>query len=86
MTTRFLGFVGSLSSSEQQLWFPDQNAQDPDSWTLSHLIQLKQEYKKVVEDFSCDIPEFITVQDPSAPPSNILNLPPLTTLHSATTG
>jgi hypothetical protein len=52
---------------------------------LPHLIQLQHEYKKLVEDFNCDIQEFITVQDPPAPPSNILHLPPLTSLHSATT-
>ncbi len=85
MTTRFLDFVGSLSSSEEQLWFPNQNAKDPDTWTLSHLIQVKQEYKKLVEDLNCDIQEFITVQDPAAPPSNILHLPPLTSLHATTT-
>ncbi len=50
-------------------------------WTLSHLIQLKQEYIKLVEDFNCDIQEFITVQDPPAPPSNILHLSPLTSLQ-----
>jgi len=49
MASRFIGFVGSLSSSEQQ--FPNQNVPDPDTWTLSHLLQLKQEYKKLVEDF-----------------------------------
>jgi hypothetical protein len=85
MTTRFLDFVGSLSSSEEQLWFPNQNVKDPDTWTLSHLIQVKQEYEKLVEDFNCDIQEFITVQDPAVPPSNILHLPPLTSLHSVTT-
>jgi hypothetical protein len=67
MTALFLGFVGSLSSSEQQLWFPNQNVQDPDTWTLSHLIQLQHEYKKLVEDFNCDIQEFITIQDPPDP-------------------
>ncbi len=88
---RFLVFVGSLSSSEQQFWFPNQNVQDPDTWTFPHLIQLKQEYKKIVEDFNCDIQEFITVQDLPDPPSNILDqqnilhLPDLTSLHSATT-
>ncbi len=30
MVARFLGFVGSLSSAEQQSWFPNQNVQDPD--------------------------------------------------------
>jgi hypothetical protein len=53
MAVRLLGFVGSLSSAEQQLWFPNQNVQDPDTLTLPHLIQLKQEYKKLVEDFNC---------------------------------
>ena len=74
----------SGSSSEQQLWFPNQNVQDPDTLTLPHLIQLKQEYKKLVEDFNCDLKEFMTVQGPPAPPSKILLLPPLTRLHSAT--
>jgi hypothetical protein len=55
MTARFLGFVGSLSSSEQQLWIPNQNVQDPDTWTLSHLIQLLHEYNKLVEDFNCEV-------------------------------
>jgi hypothetical protein len=85
MTVRFLGFVGSLSSSEQQLWFPNQNVKESDTWTLAQLIQLQREYKKLVEDFNCDTQKFITVQDPPSPPSNILDLPPLTTLHSDTT-
>ena len=35
--------------------------------TLSpHLIQLQHEYKKLVENYNCDIQEFITVQDPPA--------------------
>jgi hypothetical protein len=85
MTVCFLVFVGSLSSSEQQLWFPHQNVEDPVTWTLSHLIQLQHEYKKLVEDFNCDIQEFITVQDPPAPLSNILHLSSLTSLHSDTT-
>ena len=85
MASRFLGFVDSLSSSEQQLWFPNQNVQDPVTWTLPHLIQLQHEYKELLENHNCDIQEFITVQDPPAPPSKILHLPPLTSLHSATT-
>ncbi len=83
--SRFLGFVGSLSSSEQQLWFPNQNVQDPVTWTLPHLIQLQHEYKTLLQNYNCDIQEFITVQDPPAPPSNILHLSPLTSLHSDTT-
>ena len=59
--------------------------QDPVTWILTHLIQLQHEYKKLVENYNCDIQEFITVQDPPTPPSNILHLPPLTSLHSTTT-
>jgi hypothetical protein len=50
----------------------------PDTWTLFHLIQLKQKYKKLVEDFNCDFQEYMTVQDAPAPPSKVLLLPPLT--------
>jgi hypothetical protein len=86
MSSRVIGFVGSLSSSEQQLWFPNQNVQDPDTWTLPHVLQLKQEYKKLVENFNCDIQEFVMVQEePPALPSDTLHLPPLHCLHSATT-
>ncbi len=46
--TCFLGFVDSLSSSEQKLWFPNQNEQDPDTCALPHFLQLKQEYKRLV--------------------------------------
>ncbi len=59
--------------------------QDPVTWILPHLIQFQHEYKKLVENYNYDIQEFITVQDPPAPPSNILHLSPLTSLHSATT-
>jgi hypothetical protein len=58
--------------------------QDPVTWTLPHLIQLQHEYKTLLENYNCDIQEFITVQDPPAPLSNILHLSPLTSLHSAT--
>jgi hypothetical protein len=73
ITSRFLGFVDSLSSSEHQLWFPNQNVQDPVTWTLPHLIQLQHEYKELLENYNCDIQEFITVQDPPVPPSKILH-------------
>ncbi len=59
--------------------------QDPVTWTLPHLIQLQLEYKEFLENHNCDIQEFITVQDPPAPPSKILHLAPLTSLHSVTT-
>ena len=45
MVTRFLGFVGSLSPDEQNLWFPYQVFHDPDTWTVPHLLQLKREYE-----------------------------------------
>ena len=55
MSSRFLGLVGSLTPSEQIQWFPNQSVQDPDTWTLPHLIQLKEEYKKLQDHYSCYI-------------------------------
>jgi hypothetical protein len=34
MAICFIGLVGSLPPSEQTLWFPNQDLQDPDTWTL----------------------------------------------------
>jgi hypothetical protein len=31
LTSRFLGFVGSLSLEKQKLWFPNQVVHDPDT-------------------------------------------------------
>jgi len=63
----------------------ERKCEDPVTWILPHLIQLQHEYKKLVENYNCDIQEFITVQDPPVPPSNLLHLSPLTRLHSAIT-
>ena len=41
MVSRFLKLVGSLPPEEQQLWLPNQTAQDPDSWHAPHLLNLK---------------------------------------------
>jgi hypothetical protein len=59
--------------------------QDPVTWTLPHFIQLQHEYKELLENYNCDIQEFITVQEPPGPPSKILHLTPLTSLHLVTT-
>jgi hypothetical protein len=48
MAARFLGCIGSLSSSEQQILFPNQNVQDPVTWTSPLLMQLQHEYKELV--------------------------------------
>jgi hypothetical protein len=34
----------------QQLWPPNQQAHDPDSWTAPHLLQLKMEYEVLVNN------------------------------------
>jgi hypothetical protein len=41
MTVRFLGFVGSLSSSEQQLWFPNQNVQEDFNCDIQEFITVQ---------------------------------------------
>ena len=64
------------------IWFPHQNAQDPNTWTLSHLLQLKQEYNNLQIKYNCVVQESYVVQDQSASPSDTLLLPPLNRLYS----
>ena len=47
MDSRFLDIVGSLPPSEQTICLAHQNVQDPSTWTLPHLLQLKQEYNNL---------------------------------------
>ena len=67
MTSRFLGIVGSLSPSEQTIWIPHHNVQDPITWTLTHLLQLKQEYNNLQNKYNCVVQEWFL--------SKILQLP-----------
>jgi hypothetical protein len=57
MTYRFLGLVCTFPPPEQCFWFPNKNVQDPHTWTLSHLIQLKSEDEKIVNQYSCVVQE-----------------------------
>ncbi len=61
MTSRFLGLVGSLPLDEQQLWLPNQQSHDPDSWTTVDLLQLKMEYDVLVNKYRCNVKEMSTV-------------------------
>ena len=61
MTSRFLGLVGSLTLEEQQLWSPNQQAHDPDSWTAPHLLQLKMEYEVLINKYGSKVQEMYTV-------------------------
>ena len=56
---------------------------DPDTWTTPHLLQLKSEYEILVDKYGCVVQETFTVQDPPAPPSDTLLLPPLKCLYKA---
>jgi len=84
MASCFLGLVGALPPEEQNLWLPNQVVYDPDTWTAPHLLQLKREYDILVDKYGCLVQEKVTVQDPPAPPSDILLLPPLNCLHTDT--
>ncbi len=48
ISSRFLGLVEPLPLEEQQLWLPNQQAHDPDSWITPHLFQLKLEYEVLI--------------------------------------
>jgi hypothetical protein len=58
-----------------------QQAQDPDSWTPQHLLQLKMEYEVLINKYGWKVQDMYTVQDHPAPPSEFLLLPPLDSLY-----
>jgi hypothetical protein len=45
MASRFLGLVGSLPLEEQQPCLPNQQAHDPNSWTVPNLLQRTIEHE-----------------------------------------
>jgi hypothetical protein len=75
MAARFLKLVGSLPSEEQQLWLPNQTAQDPASW------HVKKCYDILLNNHNCKVQEMYTVQDHPPSPNEFLLLPPLESLH-----
>ena len=81
MTSRFLQLVGSLPLEEQKLWLPNQLAQDPDSWTAPHLLNLKTGYDVLSNTHDCKVQEMYTVHDHPPPPNDFLLLPSLDSLH-----
>jgi hypothetical protein len=82
MSSRFLGLVGSLPLEERQLWLPNQQAHDPDSWTVPHLLQLKLEHEVLISKYGYKEQEMYTVQDHPPPPSEFLLLPSLDNLYN----
>ena len=81
MASRFLKLVGSLPPEEQQLWLPNQTAQDPDSWHAPHLLNLKMGYDILVNNHDCKVQEMYTVQEHPPSPNESLLLPPLESLY-----
>ena len=49
-----------------------------------YMIGLKRKYEILVYEYGCLVQETFTVQDPLAPPSDILLFPPLNCLHMVT--
>ena len=80
MGARFLGLLGSWPLDEQKIWLPNQSAQDPQTWLAPNLLHLKQVYEVLLNKFNCKEQESYVVQDQPLPPSNILLLPPLSSL------
>ncbi len=83
--SRFIPALGqgwsSLPLETQQLWPPNQQAHDPDSWTDPHLLQLKMEYEVLVNNYGCKVQEMYMLQDHPPPPSEFLLLPSLGSLY-----
>jgi hypothetical protein len=85
MAARFVGLVGSLTPEEQQIWFPNQLANDPQTWVAPHLLQLKSEYAVLLNKYDCKEQEMYIVQDQPLPPSETLLLPVLERLYKVYT-
>jgi hypothetical protein len=81
MSSRFLVLVESLPLDEQQLRISNQQAHDPDSWTVPHLLQLKMEYDVLVNKYRCKVQDMYTEQDQPPVPSEFLLLPSLDSLY-----
>jgi hypothetical protein len=62
MASRFVGLVESLPPEEQQIWFPNQLVNDPQTWVAPHLIQLKSEYVVLLNKHNCKEQEMYIVQ------------------------
>ena len=85
MASRFVGLVGSLPPEEQQIWFPNELENDPQTWVAPHLLQLKSEYAVLLNKHNCKEQETYIVQDQPLPPSETLLLPPLESLYKVYT-
>ncbi|MCG3769725.1 MAG: hypothetical protein JW384_00855 [Nitrosomonadaceae bacterium] len=81
MSSRFLGFVGSLPLEEQKIWLPNQSAQDPQTWLAPNLLHLKEVYEVLLNKHNCKEQESYVVQDQPLPTSDTLLLPPLSSLY-----
>ncbi len=77
MGARFLGLLGSWPLDEQKMWLPNQSVQDPQTWLVPNL---KQVYEVLLTKFDCKEQDSYVVQDQPLPPSDILLLPPLSSL------
>jgi hypothetical protein len=80
MGARFLGLLGSWPLDEQKIWLPNQSVQDPQTWLAPNLLHLKQVYEVLLTKFDCKEQDSYVVQDQPLPPSDILLLPPLSSL------
>jgi hypothetical protein len=85
MASRFVGLVGSLPPEKQQIWFPNQLANDPQTWVAPDLIQLKSEYAVLLNKHNCKEQEMYIVQDQPLPLSETLLLPSLENLYKVYT-
>jgi hypothetical protein len=81
MASRFLNLVGSLPSEEQQLWLPNQTAQDPHSWYVPNLLNFKKGYDILLNNHNCKVQEMYTVEDHPPSPNEFLLLPPLERIY-----
>ena len=63
-TARFIAFVGSLPSANQQLWIPD-DLTTPLDWVSPPLLTLRSIHTDLLAKFNCTEDQPIPAQTPS---------------------
>ena len=53
VTARWLAWVGSLPPESHQYWIPKQILDDHETWTMSHLVRLKNIHNQAVSQYGC---------------------------------
>ena len=52
-TSRFVAWFGAFSQERQALWLPEDDLQDPSSWSSSPLLLLRDIHSNLLAEYDC---------------------------------